>query len=419
MKEIQNRIKGLENGKVHHLRVQFRNLGEKVKDANASDNLKAISSGEAAAMHNLYWLLKKLEGKQDSASDVFNAFATVTNIVTDNTTTPPTTISYTPQTYMNSLKALEEKWAGIDKGCYETWKGLGNSFADRLARWQKNEGKNLEEDAIKAYLVTVKTALNKIKEQRILSPEENVDLNAIETYLTKKPELREIDIQLAFGIDKDIEQTLVDKWKTYGDQNLFAIDNTSLKTLGNVVNNLSDDEKNNFFTHLKSYLVDKSGVPTMPDDTADEQDKLDYFFTLDPQHVVGAISAYQIKNNSTIKTDTENEMKAAKDPADNTKGLDLTVYGDGTNITEAGIIRYLGEKKGGINHSFSSQQGPHQDTPLTSPQKWYEKFGYWPVWGSALLIVGGLWAYFKRDNISEWWNGSADEEGDNEEEQED
>jgi len=108
----------------------------------------------------------------------------------------------------------------------------------------------------------------------------------------------------------------------------------------------------------------------MPDDTADEQDKLEYFFTLDPQYVIGAIATYQIKNASTIKTDTKNDMKAAKDPADNTKGLDLTVYGDGTEITEEGTIKYLGEKLGGINHSYRSSQTPTpgQDTPST-PQK--------------------------------------------------
>jgi hypothetical protein len=36
-----------------------------------------------------------------------------------------------------------------------------------------------------------------------------------------------------------------------------------------------------------------------------------------------------------------------------------------------------------------------------------------------LLIGGAIIAYFKRDNISEWWNGLAEEENDNEEEQED
>jgi len=62
-------------------------------------------------------------------------------------------------------------------------------------------------------------------------------------------------------------------------------------------------------------------------------------------------------------------MEAAKDPADNTKGLDLTVYGDGTNITDDGISKFNEELLKGVGHSYRSSQTPtpHQNTP--TPQK--------------------------------------------------
>jgi len=63
-------------------------------------------------------------------------------------------------------------------------------------------------------------------------------------------------------------------------------------------------------------------------------------------------------------------MKAAKNSDD--KGLDLTIYGDGTNITKDGIIKYLSEKTGGVNHSFASSQTPGgPDVPGTPQQSFF------------------------------------------------
>ena len=55
-------------------------------------------------------------------------------------------------------------------------------------------------------------------------------------------------------------------------------------------------------------------------------------------------------------------MKAYRDADD--KPLDLTIYGDGTNITEAGIKQFLYEQAEGKAHQCSTQgpTGPG-DTP--------------------------------------------------------
>src|SRR4051812_8505369 len=60
---VQAKINGLANSKIDHIKIQFRILGKRVKSANDANNLKVITSGEAIAMHTLYYSLKKLESK--------------------------------------------------------------------------------------------------------------------------------------------------------------------------------------------------------------------------------------------------------------------------------------------------------------------------------------------------------------------
>ena len=58
-------------------------------------------------------------------------------------------------------------------------------------------------------------------------------------------------------------------------------------------------------------------------------------------------------------------MKAYRDADD--KPLDLTVYGDGTDITEAGIKKFLYEEADGKAHQLATQgpTGPETPTPTT------------------------------------------------------
>ena len=54
-----------------------------------------------------------------------------------------------------------------------------------------------------------------------------------------------------------------------------------------MINNLSDKEP--FFTEFKDL---PSGVPPFPGDSAVEQDNLNYYFTLDTEHVITALATY-------------------------------------------------------------------------------------------------------------------------------
>ena len=112
-------------------------------------------------------------------------------------------------------------------------------------------------------------------------------------------------------------------------------------------------------------------------------------------------------------------MEAAKNPQDNTKGLDLTIYGDGTNFTEAGIIRYYSEKLGGVNHSYAKQKA--------SESKPTAKEGFWSTnnpaaWLSGIglfLLIGAIgWAIRKRKTLLQWWNAPSELEDEFEEDEE-
>jgi len=82
-----------------------------------------------------------------------------------------------------------------------------------LRKWNRKEkeGKNLEEEAIKAYLAVVKDDLKKGEEFGNLSPEESADLSAINSYLDKQITIRAKDLENAFIIDTDISQEKVEE----------------------------------------------------------------------------------------------------------------------------------------------------------------------------------------------------------------
>nr|CAG8584220.1 1636_t:CDS:2 [Entrophospora candida] len=168
------------------------------------------------------------------------------------------------------------------------------------------------------------TKLNNAQQTIGLSPEEETELLAINNYLTE-PELR-----------NELE----------------------LKKIADILLNLEDITT--FFNELKEYFKDKQGVPTFPVDTTDDYQKTDYFFTLSPHYVIGFSATYQIKHDSAKKKEMEDQMTLAKN--EQKLGLDLTKYGNGTEFTEAGIIKYYAEELGGVNHCFA-QQGKETSVP--------------------------------------------------------
>jgi len=180
---------GLKTAKVDNLRKQLKYLGKKI----TSEDVNIITRSEAAAIRNFYWLLLKLENKDETTGLGTDADG-------DNL-----------DSYVTKIAAIEKKQEGALKTYYATWKGLGSNFNKRLAKWKVNEGLFLEEESVRYHLEKIKQSLNEVKKDFSLSPEEEAELSAIVSYLKKDPELSDSDIRLAFNIYEDLSSALVDE----------------------------------------------------------------------------------------------------------------------------------------------------------------------------------------------------------------
>jgi len=317
----------------------------------------------------------------------------------------------TYDTYITELEKVEKGWEGVF-GSYHAWKGMGNSYEQRFANWKKNEGRNLNEEAIKKYFELLKHNLNEGEKLRKLSPEEKADRVSIINYLEEAPKLRKDALEIVFRIDDDISEEKVEEWRNYGNEKKFKDDTTEIKVFADIINNLPD--KAPFFAELKTYLTGKTGIPNPPVDSADEQDKLNYYFTLSPEHVIRVFSAFRIKTNAKEKADTKAEMEKAKD----SKGILLskdknTGYGDGKNFTDDGIVKYHSEKIGGVNHNYSNQQDDNNKDDKKGKSFWSLENPAAIIAGSCLIIGSGLIiaviVYWEK--IAAWWDGPANAEG--------
>jgi len=56
-------------------------------------------------------------------------------------------------------------------------------------------------------------------------------------------------------------------------------------------------------------------------------------------------------------------MKDYKDSKDNLILLNRTIYGNGEEFTEEGIIKFYTEKLGGQNHALKKYEKPFKDQP--------------------------------------------------------
>jgi len=274
---------------------------------------------------------------------------------------------------------------------------------------KNNEGKNLNEEAIKKYFELLKHNLNKAKKIRGLSPEEVADLASITNYLENVPKLRKGDLELVLKIDVDMPEERVEEWVNYGDEKKFKEDASEIKKIADIINDLPD--KTPFFAEVKTYLAGKTGVTPPPADNVDEQDKLNHYFTLSPEHFFGIYSVWKLKTDSAEKENTKKEMEKAKDSEGTL--LSKTVYGDGKEYTDKGIIKYYAEKLGGVKHDFSKQKDKDDNGGKKPKSFWSWENPAAIISGvclgaAALIIIAGI-VYW--DKLAAWWDGPANAEG--------
>jgi len=129
-----------------------------------------------------------------------------------------------------------------------------------------------------------------------------------------------------------------------------------------------------------------------------------------PKVVIETIVNHEFEDK---KADEKTAMEAEKDS--NEQPLDKSKYSD---FKDAGIKKYMYEKKLGKGHEFLAKdqdQNDNGDTPKTENKSWF-KFGdsNWRPFVTygvgALLIIAIASAVFWK-NIADWWNGPAEEDG--------
>jgi hypothetical protein len=83
--------------------------------------------------------------------------------------------------------------------------------------------------------------------------------------------------------------------------------------------------------------------------------------------VISIISEEELKADSNLKAGILQKMKDYKDSKDQLILLDRTIYGDGKEFTEAGIIKFYTEKLGGQDHALKKYEKPFQDSSQPLP----------------------------------------------------
>ncbi|CAG8541343.1 10104_t:CDS:10 [Diversispora eburnea] len=197
----------------------------------------------------------------------------------------------------------------------------------------------------RSYLTKIKNTLKLFDD---LTVTEKNELEQITNYLNKVPTPTEVritpsDLKAAFGM------------KT----NIFR-DAEEIKKIADKVNGSGTKiKKPDFVKYLKENLSTKPDLPKFPTDNVPDQQKLDWFWSLDPEIVIGTIASQELVADSSLKDTTLTEMKAAKD---GDKVLDSSKYkkDDKGEFTEEAISLYYSEKLGGINHSFSKTEEPKE-----------------------------------------------------------
>jgi len=172
-------------------------------------------------------------------------------------------------------------------------------------------------------------------------------------------------------------------------------------------------------SNLLAHLVEKGegfdgGNNTNYKAGTDDEKKASWesFIKRGPETVIKTIVNHEFEG----KKDTEKtEMEEKKDGND--RPLDKGKYSD---FDEKGIKKYMYEKKIGKGHEYLTKEENEDETTDSDKKKWEGEWftggfsGNWRPWltygGGGLLIAGVVAAIFWK-NITNWWNGPAEEDG--------
>jgi len=328
----------------------------------------------------------------------------------------------------------EEVYDKIQAWFNETsnWLSAEESLEKRIAKRKKDNQYYTDEKRTKD-LENLRDYFDNIAGVRNLSPVEKNERKRIDDFLHGRiklpedktpPPVTKFDkpaFKAYFGID---EQTVFDKWKT--------LDKGKIE---NVFGDYSKGKSKNptLISHLNEKGVYNKGGNDSDKRISETGDAAwnKFFKDYDAETVIKTVLVH--KNDDALKQDSPSEDKKKEliknmrenssagynkdDPSQNTFSKDD--YGDPTEgeeskVTRDQIVNYLydeamGQIKTGSAWGEKKDEKENGGTP-TPEKPWWKKFGYAAIWVPILLIIIGLVVFFWK-NITEWWNGPAEEEG--------
>jgi len=209
-----------------------------------------------------------------------------------------------------------------------------------------------------------------------------------------------------FGFD--VDENLLTSWRT-----ISSLSEQKIKD--NVGKYAKKTNKTNFdalMAHLKEKGEGfKGGSKTDYTDATDDTKKdgiWSKFIKKGPQVVIETVVEHEFEGNKDTK---RTEVEGKKDSND--QPLDKSEYGDGESFTDDGVKKFIYEEKIGKSHKFTSKpqedDGKDQEGEKTFWDKYIAGWYYTPLWVPPLIVAALVVIFWK--NISEWWNGPAEEEG--------
>ena len=324
-------------------------------------------------------------------------------------------------TFWQAMDNEEKTLLGI-LAPYQVWVALGENFTKRLDKWRDTDGKFHSKEYEKIWLTGVKISLESAKDKGGLSPEAENELNEIDNYLKGTPVptdklILPSDLKAVLQTGINIFSDTTKQWINYQSSINFKGDAEEIKKIADKVN-ASDAKikKSDLIKYLKENVSKKPGLPNFPDDSASEQAKLDWFWSLSPEIVIEVIASQELVVDSAIKEAINKEMKEKKD---GDKVLDSSRYktNDQGEFSDEAIAKFYYEKLGGQEHSMIKVE---DNTEKNEKGFWSWDnptaivTGGFLIVGAGLVLAGVIWW----EKLAAWWDSPADAEGNGDDDEE-
>ncbi|CAI2174205.1 12113_t:CDS:10 [Funneliformis geosporum] len=231
-----------------------------------------------------------------------------------------------------------------------------------MARQEFDNAKNLEKTAKERHITSLRETFNLIYAKPKKSYKER-----LEEY--EKVHLTGIKDALESAKDKTDQVSLSNEKRITFSNLKVALeeDVKEIKKITDKVNKGDKVKKSEFIKYLKENLSKES--------------------------VIKSIASQELKADNDLKTTI---VKKIEDHKKDGKGLNKSIYRNGKEFTNDGIIKYYNEKTGSIKHNYSKQKNNKDDNPVVIIT------GFYLIAGTGIIIAVSQ----KLNSVSQKWHTS-------------